>query len=170
MWDIRVNIGSVEGRSMSRGESYYRRWRREHPRLQVYLSREEYEWVRREAEKRGISISEFVKRAIINVMSLLTRNQESLLDELYPYILNRVIDEFIDNPASFYDYVVERAKDRGLESLEPFILTTPCSYCGKPVVLHHKLENAEDIRRALHETLRKLGIYHAECRGKTRGR
>jgi len=95
-------------------------------------------------------------------MSLLTRDQESLLDELYPYILNCVIDEFIDNPASFYDYIVKKAKDRGIESLEPFILTTPCNYCRKPVVLHYKLENTEDIRITLHETLRKLDIYHAE--------
>jgi len=31
----------------------------------MYLSRKEHGWVRREAEKRGMSVSEFVKRAII---------------------------------------------------------------------------------------------------------
>jgi len=35
---------------------YYKRWRREHPRLQIYLSREEYEWLREPVNSRGVSM------------------------------------------------------------------------------------------------------------------
>ncbi|RLE63474.1 MAG: hypothetical protein DRJ47_09405, partial [Thermoprotei archaeon] len=55
---IGVNVAS------SKRETYYQRWRREHPRLQIYLSKEEYEWLKERADAKGVSMKDLVLEAI----------------------------------------------------------------------------------------------------------
>ena len=49
---------------------YYRRWVKEHPRLQVYVTREEYNKIRELADNMGLIISELVRRAIRDLIRL----------------------------------------------------------------------------------------------------
>jgi len=51
----------VKGR---RKETYYERWRREHPELRLYLSQDEYNALKSLADKEGVSIKELVLKAI----------------------------------------------------------------------------------------------------------
>lgn len=51
-------------------KEYYRRWVREHPRLQVYVSREEYNRIRELAFNMGMTISELVRRAVRDLAKL----------------------------------------------------------------------------------------------------
>jgi len=43
-----------------RKETYYERWRKEHPELRIYLTKEEYNFIKSLAEKEGTSMKEVV--------------------------------------------------------------------------------------------------------------
>jgi len=45
-------------------ERYIDRWRREHPELRLYLSRDEYEFLKKLAESKGVSMKELVLSAV----------------------------------------------------------------------------------------------------------
>ena len=49
---------------MARRGGYYRRWHAEHPRVSAYLTREEYERLRAEAERLGVSLSDLARRKL----------------------------------------------------------------------------------------------------------
>ena len=133
-------------------ESYYKRWRREHPRLQVYLSREEYEWLRGVAEARGASMKEVVLEAIRRLRSY----EEGYLRGFYD-----AVDLFIDDPYAFYERVVRRARARGLKDFEPALFTAPCMHCGGPMVFTHRASNWDRVRGILRRAFSNW--HHVGC-------
>ena len=110
-----------EVRSEHRRETYYQRWRHEHPRLQIYLSKEEHEWLKEKADARGVSMKDIVLEAIRKSMDVEAARAKGFLEGYF-----HAIDVFIDNPWEFYVRVVNRARNRGLKDFEPCLFTAPC--------------------------------------------
>jgi len=137
-------------------EKYIHRWLREHPQVRLYLSREEYEWLKELAEERGVSIKELVLEAI--------RDAKKFYEEGLFKGSDDIRDEFIDSPKYFYEEVLDRARERGIEGFEPCLFTVPCSICGKPIIFTHKLENWSRVREKLHKAF--SGWYHVACKRK----
>jgi hypothetical protein len=64
---------------------------------------------------------------------------------------------FIDDPWKFYDELRKLKPD-----FEPMLFTSPCYYCGKPMIFTHKLKNLQDVRRRLEDAFRTW--YHGSCK------
>jgi len=132
---------------MAGKERYIDRWRRDHPELRLYLNRDEYEFLKSLAESRGVSMKEIVLNAVRGI---------------YESSVVAGLDLFIDDPAEFYSKVVERARERGIESFEPALFTAPCKKCGKPIIFTHKSPNWKtEIRQTLREAFKDY--YHMDC-------
>jgi len=147
MANIKANIGANGfriGASMParkrKGERYIDRWLREHPQVRVYLSREDYELVKRIAEERKTTMSEVIREAVKNLRIRLEVEKEraKAYNRGYRTGYSDAIDMFIDDPTSFYSIMMDRAKARGLKNFEPALFTAPCSVCGKPMIFNHK--------------------------------
>lgn len=142
------------GEEKEEGEKYIHRWLREHPRVTLYLKREEYEWLKELADRKGTSISELVREVIKNAKEFYYQGEDAGIDN--------TLDLFIDYPFHFYDMLMGRAEERGLRGFEPCLFTIPCAICGKPIVYTHRDEGwASKVK----PTLRKILGYpvHAEC-------
>ena len=93
-----------------------RRWLRAHPRVQAYVSREEYQKIRELASSMNSSVSELVKRALLDL--------EGLRDEVYKSGFKDGYEAAVDDVRSWGPY-----EFLGIEEF-----TAPCLKCGKPVV------------------------------------
>lgn len=138
-------------------EKYIHRWLREHPQVRLYLTREEYEWLKSIADEKKTSMKNILLEALRNV---------KLTDEEYRQAYWKggydILDAFIDNPEFFYDLLMIRAEKRGLTGFEPALFTIPCSICGEPMVITHKNEKwASELKPILLEAFK--GWIHEEC-------
>ena len=97
-------------------EDRVRRWLRAHPKVQAYVSREEYEKIRELASSMNVSVSELVRSAVLNL--------KKLGDEVYRCGFNDGYKTAIDDVRSWGPYE--------LLGIEEF--TAPCSKCGKPML------------------------------------
>ena len=146
-----------EAESEHRRETYYQRWRREHPRIQIYVSKETYEWLKEKADAKGVSMKDLVLEAIRRERDVELEKNLEFLRGFY-----RALDLFIDDPWEFYVRVIDRARSRSLKGFEPCLFTAPCMYCGKPIIFNYKLENYDEVKEALHEAFKNW--YHVKCR------
>jgi len=71
-----------------RRERYVDRWRREHPDIHVYLTRPEYEYLRKVSESTGMSVKELVLGAIKDINSLRERLVEAAILEVFECLAN----------------------------------------------------------------------------------
>jgi hypothetical protein len=67
--------------------------------------------------------------------------------------------QFIDDPWKFYGELKKLKPD-----FKPILFTSPCYYCGEPMIIAHKLSNAQDIRHRLEDAFKRW--YHASCKHK----
>jgi len=184
-----------------RKEKYYKRWRREHPELRMYLSRDEYEFLKGLADSSGRSLKDIVLDAVRSLytnlgavakfidvvverlrcgetiefedlvkdikdlkpadLSFLRSVYERLL-EIRELTLYQDLDMFIDGPEIFYYLVVYRAEKRGLKDFEPALLEVPCSICGEPMIITHKLRNWSEIKSDIMRGLSASRWGHAD--------
>jgi len=151
----------VTSKRRRKKETYYDRWRREHPRLQMYLNREEYEWLKREAEARGLSMKEFVLEIIRKGYNGYKEGYDKGYREGFDDGFNEALDKFILDPWEFYKRIIERVKKLGLKGFEPALFTIPCKYCGRPMVFTHKNENWGEIRETLYQAFSRWA--HTKC-------
>lgn len=144
-------------RKRGKKETYYQRWRREHPRLQLYLSRDDYEWLSYMAERSKLSMKELVFEAI--------RDARKFYDEGVHEGYKSACETFILFPRAFYADVMEEARRRGIEDFEPCLFTSPCSICGKPMIFTHADDNYDKVERHIREAFKNW--HHVKCRRTT---
>ena len=128
---------------------YLRRWRREHPRLQLYMSREEYEELKEIAQEHGVSLKQLVLRAI--------RNTREVVREAEDNGFAKAIGLFVFRPREFYGKVlefIEIAREIRDVPEEVALFTVPCCICRRPMVFTHADDNWVRIRRDLREAFR----------------
>jgi hypothetical protein len=93
-----------------------KKWLEKHVRIQAYVNKEDYMKVKELAEKMGMSISELVKKAVLDL--------KRLEEEVYEKGFN-----------DGFDFAAE-----DVEKLGPYIwlgieeFAIPCPKCGKPMV------------------------------------
>jgi hypothetical protein len=66
-----------------RRERYIDRWRREHPDVYIYLTRPEYEYLRKVSESIGMSVKKLVLRATKDINSLREKLVEVAILEVF---------------------------------------------------------------------------------------
>jgi hypothetical protein len=71
-----------------RRERYIDRWRREHPDIHIYLTRPEYEYLRKVSEATGMSVKELVLGALKDINSLRERLVEVAILEVFECLAN----------------------------------------------------------------------------------
>jgi hypothetical protein len=130
-------------------EDRVRRWLRSHPKVQTYLSRDEYGKVREVASSMGWSVSELVKRAVLDLAALRDEVYERGYREGYYSAVKEVWD------------LCDRFGPRFLFEIEEF--TVPCFKCGDPVVLSSR--NKEFWEREVKPKLVEMffNYAHKEC-------
>jgi hypothetical protein len=69
-------------------ERYIDRWRREHPDIHIYLTRPEYEYLRKVSESTGMSVKELVLGALKDINSLRERLVEVAILEVFECLAN----------------------------------------------------------------------------------
>ena|GEM_PF-2438872 len=101
-------------------EDWVGRWLRVHPKVQAYVSMEGYQKIRELASNMNMSVSELVRRAVLDLKGLRDEVYESGFRDGYRSALSEVRD------------VCEQLGTYEVFGIEEF--TVPCSRCGKPVV------------------------------------
>lgn len=138
-----------------KGERYIDRWLQEHPQLRLYLNREEYELIKDVADEKGLSM----KQVILDAVKKVTRQYRRAKARGF----REALDLFIDSPKHFYDKVVRGARMRGLKNFKPCLFTSPCKYCGKPVIFTHGDKDYESkVKPTIHEAFSNW--YHIRCK------
>jgi hypothetical protein len=144
-----VNIGVNMAKKK---ESYRERWLREHPRISLYLRKEEYERLKSLAESRGVSIKEL----ILSLVEGFEKYYEDIEGRAFEEGYEATITDFVEEPQLFY----RKFKELYLNE-EPLFYTYPCSVCGQTVVSNHRSESAEIVRKVVIETLKVGGDINA---------
>ena len=135
-------------------KGYYKRWVKEHPRLQVYVSREEYDKISELAENTGLSVSELVRRAIKNLRKLEKEVYKKALENGLNITIWMISRGEEDSTIS------EALEKHGLEYLR-------CPVCNKPFAGFIVKKNdrlADRIKRLIKEE----GWAHEGCLKKRR--
>jgi hypothetical protein len=128
-------------------ETYRDRWLKEHPRISLYLKRDEYERLKSIAESRGMSVKELILSLIEGFNKYYDDIGEKEFDEGY----RLAFELFYEEPYEFYDSFKDIYPDT-----EPALFTVPCFICGKPIIFTHRDENwAKEVRPALLEAFRR---------------
>jgi len=144
-------------RRKERGERYIDRWLREHPRISLYLKKDEYEKLKSLAESRGMSIKEFILSLIQGFDKYYKEIYEKGFDEGHEEGFDFALQVFYEDPAGFYKFFKEKYPD-----VEPALFTVPCPICGKPMVFTHKSENwGTKIKPTLYSAFRQWR--HIKC-------
>ncbi len=119
-----------------------RRWLESHPRVQIYLDRETYDFLKKRADEMGLTMSEYVRRLIIDA--------RKAIEDAYWSGVRDLIDQKVD----LID--VRRRLGKTIEYPR-------CVYCGKPL---HGVIIVKDSRLGewtLGEIV-KAGWHHARCK------
>jgi len=141
-------------RSRARRETYRDRWLREHPRISLYLSKEEYERLKSLAESRGVSIKEL----ILSLVEGFEKYYEDVEDRAFEEGYEAAIEDFCKRPQWLYQKFKELYPNE-----EPLFYTYPCSVCGQTVVSNHRSESAEIVRKVVIKVLKEGGWGHKCC-------
>lgn len=149
-----VSIGVNMAKSRSKKESYRDRWLREHPRISLYLGKEEYERLKSLAESRGLS----VKELILSLVEGFEKYYEDIEGRAFEEGYEAAITDFAENPQWFYRKFKEVYPNE-----EPLFYTYPCSVCRQTVVSNHRSESAEIVKKAAVEALEEGGWGHKCC-------
>ena len=137
-------------RRKERGERYIDRWLREHPRISLYLKREEYERLKSLAESRGMSIKEFIMSLIQGFNKYYEEIYKKGFDEGHEEGFDFALQVFYEDLEGFYEMFKKRYPD-----VEPALFTVPCPRCGKPMIFTHKDENWDtEIKPTLYSAFR----------------
>jgi len=80
---MRANIGSKRRRR----ETYWQRWYKNHPRISIYLNREEYEALKKLSDELGLSYREIILNAIDA-----TEKIKHAYNEAYEKAINDIIN------------------------------------------------------------------------------
>ena len=128
-----------------------RRWLRDHPRVQAYVSRDEYEKVREMAEDLGVSVSHLVRRAVLDL--------GRLKEEVY----ERAFEEGFESGLKMGEEATMADIARGVFNVEDYGYAYPkCPYCGKPltgVIADPK----SPLGRWVLDKIREAGWHHKPC-------
>jgi len=149
-----VNIGVNMAKSRSKKETYRDRWLREHPRISLYLRKEEYERLKSLAESRGLS----VKELILSLVEGFEKYYEDIEGRAFEEGYEDAVEDFCEHPQWFYGKFKEIYPNK-----EPLFYTYPCSVCGQTVVSNHRSESAKIVRKAVIEALKEGGWEHKCC-------
>ncbi|MCQ5341412.1 MAG: hypothetical protein NO483_06920 [Candidatus Methanomethylicia archaeon] len=147
-------------------ERYIDKWRKEHPRVQFYLSKEEYNTIKKIAEEKGITIKDLILESIKGKVKDFKEWYEKEVIEEYRREYSKgfleAINKFIDHPIEFYYEVMKRANITKPRNFEPALFTAPCSICGKPMIFTHKDKNwNNEIKPKLLDAFKNW--CHVEC-------
>ena len=127
-----------------------RRWLQAHPRVQAYVGREEYRKIMELASNMNMSVSELVRRAVLDLEGLRDEVYESGFRDGYRSALSEVRD------------VCERLGTYEVFGIEEF--TAPCSRCGKPMVFTSRSKEFWE-KRVKPILLEKFSHWvHRECK------
>jgi len=105
---MRANIGSKRRRR----ETYWQRWYKNHPRISIYLNREEYEALKKLSDELGLSYREIILNAIDA-----TEKIKHAYNEAYEKAINDIINAKVNE---------EKLREYGVQYLH-------CAICGKPL-------------------------------------
>lgn len=116
---------------MARGrrkrERYVDRWKREHRRVEFWLTKEEYALLERAMNKRGRA----VKEVVLEALKCLDMEFKPGFDEGY----EQALKDFVDKPHFFYEKV------KKLVTGHVALFTMLCPLCGEAIVFTHKSDN-----------------------------
>ena len=105
-------MGANIGSKRRRRETYWQRWYKNHPRISIYLNREEYEALKKLSEELGLSYREIMLNAIDA-----TEKIKHAYNEAYEKAINDIINAKINEDV---------LRKHGVEYLH-------CTICGKPL-------------------------------------
>jgi len=135
--------------------AYRERWLKEHPRITLYLTKEEYDLLKMSGKPLKETILDGVRHVV------------GSLGTAYEKGRNDMLDFFIERPRDFYRFVMERARERGLSDFTPALFTFPCDVCYKPTLCTHGDSNWEsEIKPILLKAFERWG--HSECHSRLR--
>ena len=144
-------------RRKERGERYIDRWLREHPRISLYLKKDEYEKLKSLAMSKGMSVKELIMSLIQGFNKYYEEIYEKGFDEGREEGFDFALQVFYEDPAGFYKFFKEKYPD-----VEPALFTVPCPICGKPMIFTHKSENwGTKIKPTLYSAFRQWR--HIKC-------
>jgi hypothetical protein len=144
-------------RYKERGERYIDKWLKEHPRISLYLRRDEYERLKALAMSKDMSVKEFILSLVNGFNKYYKEVYEKGFDDGYEEGFDFALQVFYEDPEGFYKFFKEKYPD-----VEPALFTIPCSVCGKPAVLTHTHEEwSTKIKPILQYTFR--GVRHIKC-------
>jgi len=116
-------------------EKYIHRWLREHPQIRLYLKKEEYEYLKKIADSKGVSMKEVVLETIRKAREYYDDRYKEGLKLGLKYGFDSALDMFIENPGEFAVKVMERAKSKGIEDFKPILIVYPCRVCRKRLIM-----------------------------------
>jgi len=148
----------VPRRKKKKGERYIDRWLREHPRISLYLNKEEYTRLMKIANSKNMGIKEL----ILSMVDDVSKYYDSIYKKAYEEGYNFALEKFKVNPRGFYAEIKYRYK------IEPALFTVPCYYCSKPVIYSHADPNWNIKKETLYEAFE--GIYHICCKEVVEGK
>jgi hypothetical protein len=144
-------------RRKEKGERYIDRWLREHPRISLYLKKDEYEKLKSLAESRGMSVKEFIMSLINGFNKYYEEVYRKGYDNGNEDGFNFALQLFYEYPEDFYEFFKKK-----YPNVEPALFTVPCAICGKPAILTHThKEWNTKIKPILYHALR--GVHHIKC-------
>lgn len=144
-------------------ERYIDRWRREHPRIQFHVSREEYNAIKELARAKNMTMKDLILECVRGAIRNFREEAKKQYKEGWRKGFEYAIQLFIDHPHSFYYEVMKMAEKLKLRRFEPALFTAPCPICRKPIVFTH---GSEEWNEKIKPTLLNAFRYwrHAECR------
>jgi len=134
-------------------ETYKERWNKEHPLIQIRLPKDTYMKIEKLQTILGKHKNDIIKDLINGLVINFDEYKKNIEKDIYEYISKTALYE----PIRFYEEFIKPYS-------EWFILfTTPCSYCGKPIIWTHKSKN--DLKRIIRMF---ANFSHTECKPSTR--
>jgi hypothetical protein len=128
-------------RKKKKGERYIDRWLKEHPRISLYLKKDQHDKILSIASKKNMGIKEFILSLIDGF--------EKYYNEIYNKGridgYNAALEKFVKFPGGFYNEIKSKYK------IEPALFSAPCSICKKPMIFNHTKPNWDKVKKALYE-------------------
>jgi hypothetical protein len=141
----------VSRRKKKKGERYIDRWLKEHPRISLYLNKEEYTRLMKVADSKNMSIKEF----ILSLIGGYSKYYEAIHLISYEEGYNTVLEKFKNNPRALYVEIKKKY------NIEPALFSVPCSICNKSLLCSHADSNWNKKKESLYEGFKDW--YHTCC-------
>jgi hypothetical protein len=142
----------VSRRKKKKGERYIDRWLKEHPRISIYLNKEEYNRLLSIADSKKIGIKEL----ILSIIDDFSKYYEQIYKKGHEEGYNAALEKFKNDPHGFYIAIKNRYK------IEPALFSVPCSICKKPMIFDHADSNWNRKKDILYKAF--ADWYHVCCR------